>query len=34
LAVTIRPERYTILQKLSLDHEACEKVARATGVIS
>ena len=34
LAVTIRPERYTILQKLSLDREACEKVAKATGVIS
>ena len=33
LAATIRPERYTILQKLGLDREGCEKVARATGVI-
>ncbi|MCW4053821.1 MAG: NAD(P)-dependent glycerol-1-phosphate dehydrogenase [Candidatus Bathyarchaeota archaeon] len=33
LAATIRPERYTILQKLSLSLEACEKVAKITGVI-
>jgi len=33
LAATIRPERYTILQKLSLNREACEKVAKITGVI-
>jgi glycerol-1-phosphate dehydrogenase [NAD(P)+] len=33
LAATIRPERYTILHKLNLSREACEKVARATGVI-
>jgi glycerol-1-phosphate dehydrogenase [NAD(P)+] len=34
MAVTVRPERYTILQKLNLDREACEKVARATEIIS
>ena len=33
LAATIRPERYTILQKLGLNREACEKVAKITGVI-
>ena len=33
MAVSVRPERYTILHKLNLSHEACEKVARATGVI-
>ncbi len=33
LATTIRPERYTILQKLNLNHEACEKAAKITGVI-
>ncbi len=33
LAGKIRPERYTILQKLNLDLEACEKTARATGII-
>jgi glycerol-1-phosphate dehydrogenase [NAD(P)+] len=33
LASTLRPERYTILQKLGLDYEGCEKVARATEVI-
>jgi len=33
LAATIRPERYTILNKLSLSREACERVARVTGVI-
>jgi glycerol-1-phosphate dehydrogenase [NAD(P)+] len=34
LAATIRPERYTILHKLNLNREACEKAAKATGVIS
>jgi glycerol-1-phosphate dehydrogenase [NAD(P)+] len=34
MAATVRPERYTILHKLNLNHEACEKVARATGIIS
>jgi len=34
LAATIRPERYTILHKLNLNREACEKVAKVTGVIS
>ena len=34
LAPKIRPERYTILHKLNLSVEACERVARATGVIS
>jgi glycerol-1-phosphate dehydrogenase [NAD(P)+] len=34
LAVTVRPDRYTILQKLNLDYEACEKVAKATEVIN
>ena len=34
LASKIRPERYTILHKLNLDFEACEKTARATGVIN
>ena len=34
IATTIRPERYTILHKLKLDREACENVARATGIIS
>jgi glycerol-1-phosphate dehydrogenase [NAD(P)+] len=33
LAATIRPERYTILHKLNLSNEDCEKTARATGVI-
>jgi glycerol-1-phosphate dehydrogenase [NAD(P)+] len=33
MAATIRPERYTILNKLKLDHSACEKVARITGII-
>jgi glycerol-1-phosphate dehydrogenase [NAD(P)+] len=33
MAASIRPERYTILHKLNLNREACEKVARATGVI-
>ena len=34
MAATIRPERYTILHKLKLNHEACEKVAKITGIIS
>ncbi len=34
LAVTIRPDRYTILQKLNMDHAACEKAAKATGIIN
>jgi glycerol-1-phosphate dehydrogenase [NAD(P)+] len=34
LAARIRPERYTILQKLNLSVEACEKVAQITGVIN
>jgi glycerol-1-phosphate dehydrogenase [NAD(P)+] len=33
MAPTIRPERYTILHKLKLDYEACEKAAKMTGVI-
>ena len=33
-AAKIRPERYTILQKLNLNFEACEKAARATGIIN
>ncbi len=33
LAARIRPERYTILQKLNLSLEACEKTAKATGII-
>ena len=32
-AARIRPERYTILQKLNLNCEECEKTAKATGVI-
>ena len=34
LAAAIRPERYTILQKLNLDHEGYKKVAKETGTIS
>lgn len=34
LASTIRPERYTILHKLRLNYEACQTVARATGIIN
>jgi glycerol-1-phosphate dehydrogenase [NAD(P)+] len=34
LAATIRPERYTILQKLHLDYAACEKVAKVTQTIN
>jgi glycerol-1-phosphate dehydrogenase [NAD(P)+] len=33
MAGTIRPERYTILQKLNLNREDCGHVAKATGVI-
>lgn len=33
MASTIRPERYTILNKLNLSHEACEKLAKVTEVI-
>jgi glycerol-1-phosphate dehydrogenase [NAD(P)+] len=33
MAASIRPERYTILHKLALDWDACEKVAKATSVI-
>ena len=34
MAVSVRPERYTILHKLCLNREGCERVARNTGVIS
>ena len=34
MATSVRPERYTILHKLNLDREACEKVSKTTGVIS
>ena len=33
IATTIRPERYTILNKLNLKAEACEKLAKMTEVI-
>jgi glycerol-1-phosphate dehydrogenase [NAD(P)+] len=33
-ASTIRPDRYTILQKLNLSYEECAKVAKATQTIS
>jgi len=33
MATTIRPDRYTILSKLNLNSDACEKLARATEVI-
>jgi glycerol-1-phosphate dehydrogenase [NAD(P)+] len=33
-AAKIRPERYTILQKLNLNFDACEKIAKATGIIN
>jgi glycerol-1-phosphate dehydrogenase [NAD(P)+] len=33
MASSIRPERYTILNKLNLSLEECEKVAKSTGVI-
>ncbi|MGF3522799.1 MAG: NAD(P)-dependent glycerol-1-phosphate dehydrogenase, partial [Candidatus Bathyarchaeia archaeon] len=34
LAASIRPDRYTILQKLNMNYLACAKVAKATGVIN
>jgi glycerol-1-phosphate dehydrogenase [NAD(P)+] len=34
LAAKIRPERYTILHRLNLNTEACEKTAKATGIIN
>lgn len=34
VAVKIRPERYTILHKLGLSFEGCQKVAKATGTIN
>ena len=34
IAAQIRPERYTILHKLNLGFDACETVARATGIIN
>ena len=34
MAGKIRPERYTILHKLNLDFDACEKTAKATGRLS
>ena len=34
LAAKIRPERYTVLHKLNLNFEDCEKTARATGIIN
>jgi len=34
IASTIRPDRYTILQKLNLDYDACKKAAKATEIIS
>jgi glycerol-1-phosphate dehydrogenase [NAD(P)+] len=34
LAATIRPDRYTILQKLNLNYAACEKVAKITKTIN
>lgn len=34
MASEIRPERYTILHKLKLNYNACETVARATGIIN
>jgi len=33
-ASTIRPDRYTILQKLNLSYEECTKAAKATQIIS
>jgi glycerol-1-phosphate dehydrogenase [NAD(P)+] len=33
LSATIRPERYTILSKLNLNHENCRKLAEKTGII-
>ncbi len=34
IAATLRPERYTILQKMEMNHETCEKVAKETEVIN
>jgi glycerol-1-phosphate dehydrogenase [NAD(P)+] len=34
MSTQIRPERYTILHKLNLNIDACQTVARATGIIS
>lgn len=34
VSAQIRPERYTILHKLNLGFDACETVARATGIIT
>lgn len=34
IAATLRPERYTILQKIEMNHETCEKVAKETEVIN
>ena len=34
VAAKIRPERYTILQKLNLNSEGCKKTAKATGIIN
>ncbi len=34
LAAKIRPERFTILHKLNLNFNSCEKAAQATGVIN
>jgi len=33
MTATIRPERYTILRKLKLDREFCERIAKTTEVI-
>ena len=33
MTATIRPERYTILRKVKLNREFCEKIAKITGVI-
>jgi glycerol-1-phosphate dehydrogenase [NAD(P)+] len=33
MAAIIRPERYTILSKVNLNHETCERLAKATNVI-
>jgi glycerol-1-phosphate dehydrogenase [NAD(P)+] len=33
MAATMRPERYTVLNKLNLNHRAYEKLAKTTGVI-
>ena len=33
LASTVRPDRYTILQKLNLDYNACKEAAKTTEII-